>query len=156
MSFEFQIKQLKLWTYIDKAFILSKEPLLQTDIIDYAIENQIGSKNNVLTMIQQFLDAKMIHELELPPDGPGRPKKAYMRSQGQDEALLVNLGNLPQHLRIYIDEQAQKQQLGKGEILIQLVTWAFLQFQDGFTMQYTPAHLDRKNLQDLMLPRGIH
>ena len=156
MSFEFQIKQLKLWTYIDKAFILSKEPLLQTDIIDYAIENQIGSKKTVLTMIQQFLDAKMIHELELPPDGPGRPKKAYMRSQGQDEALLVNLGNLPQHLRIYIDEQAQKQQLGKGEILIQLVTWAFLHFQDGFTMQNTPAHLDRKNLQDLMLPRGIH
>ena len=44
MSIEFQLKQLKLWTFIDKAFLKSKEPLLQITIIDYAIENQISSK----------------------------------------------------------------------------------------------------------------
>ena len=156
MTFELQVRQLKLWMYIDKAFLRSTEPLLQTDILDYAIENQIGSKKTILTILQQFLDAKMIYELELPPDGPGRPKKAYVRSQGTDESLLDNLGYLPPNLRTYIDEQAQKQQLGKGEILIQLVVWAFLQFQEGFSFQYAPAHLDRKSLQDPILPRDIY
>ncbi|MFW9929278.1 MAG: hypothetical protein ACFFD1_07795 [Candidatus Thorarchaeota archaeon] len=143
--------QLRLWEYLDKKLIESKSAVLQNDLIKYAEESNLCSRKTVLTILNEFVEAKMIDEIELPPEGPGRPKKAYNRTKGKDESVIVNISKFPSILYTYITNQAEKNKLGKGEIITQLVTWAFLQlYEDTQFIEHAgipvPKHLNPPTL----------
>lgn len=130
-NFEREFRQLHLWQYIDRNLTLN-ETISQADIISHAENNDFGSRKSVLEMLNCFVEQKLINEIELPPEGPGRPKKAYIRPEAKEETAFINLGNLPEIFKDYIDQQAKQQKIGKGEIIMQILTWAYLQYQQGF------------------------
>ena len=45
---------------------------------------------------------------------------------------MINLGNLSEPLQEFITKQAKDQDLGKNEIILQILAWAYLQYQQGF------------------------
>lgn len=134
-NFKRQIRQFKLWQFMDKSFSI-QNTLLQSEILSYAQKNNLGSKKTILTMLKEFIDHKMVEELELEPSGPGRPRKAYMLPQNrEDETILVNFGILPIPLCDFIKEQSLAQKVGKSEVITQLLTWAYLQYQSGLLLE---------------------
>ncbi|MHA1984903.1 MAG: hypothetical protein ACW967_11145, partial [Candidatus Hodarchaeales archaeon] len=95
ISFELKIRQLKIWEYLDSSFINQNEPILQSEIVDFAENNKLGSKKSVLNILKELKELNMVKEIELIPEGPGRPKKAYERYESKEESILVNVGELP-------------------------------------------------------------
>ncbi|MHA2362519.1 MAG: hypothetical protein ACXAC7_01080 [Candidatus Hodarchaeales archaeon] len=145
-NFEKKIRQLRLWQFVDRGLALNPQ-VLQSNIIEYAIQNQLGSRKSVLAILSNLLELKMIKEIELPPEKPGRPKKAYTRPKSEEEPILINLGALPESFHLYINEEAESQQLGKNEIVIQLLKWTFVQYLEGIQKQdkpleKLPSHLE--------------
>lgn len=131
-NFQRQIRQFKLWQFIDTS-LACQDMILQSDILSYTEKHSLGSKKTVLTMLNEFIENKMIEKLELPPKGPGRPRKAYSlpQSKREDEPILINLAQLPMPLYSFIQEQSTTQKQGKSEVITQLLSWAFLQYQSG-------------------------
>ena len=150
MNFQREIRRFRLWQFID-CLLTRNNRVLESEIIKYSSDNNIGSKKTVINMLEQFIENKLIEETDLPLKGKGRPKKAYHRPQrGKDEAILINLANLPCLLRKYIEEQSISQNSGKSEVIIQLLTWTFLLYHNSLLSEkpvskdHLPPHLESK------------
>jgi hypothetical protein len=151
-NFTRQIRQFKLWQFVDKS-LAGQNTLLQSEILQFSKKHNLGSKKTVLTVLNEFIQNKMIIELALPPQGPGRPRKAYSLPQKSDEEpILINLSQLPIPLYNFIQVQSSTQKQGKSEVITQLLSWAFLQYQHGLAeMDRTPRkpfppHLQSKEM----------
>ncbi|MFX0204710.1 MAG: hypothetical protein ACFFDT_01900 [Candidatus Hodarchaeota archaeon] len=148
-----QIRQFRLWQFIDKS-LAAQDSLPQSEILLFSQEHDLGSKKTILSMLKEFIDNRMIKELELPPNGPGRPRKAYiLPPKKEDETVLINLGHLPVPLCDFIQEQSTTLKLGKSEVINQLLTWAYLQYQYGLNLenqspkQPLPPHLKSQEIR---------
>ncbi|MFX0172987.1 MAG: hypothetical protein ACFE9L_13825 [Candidatus Hodarchaeota archaeon] len=106
-NFQHQIKQFKLWQFID-TYLANQDMILQSDLLSFTEKHSLGSKKTILAILNEFIANKMIEELELPPKGPGRPRKAYSLSQNKrdDEPILINLAQLPAPVYSFIQEQS--------------------------------------------------
>ncbi|MFX0181447.1 MAG: hypothetical protein ACFE95_00085 [Candidatus Hodarchaeota archaeon] len=151
-NFQRQTRQFKLWQFIDTS-LAHQDMILQSDVLSFTEKHNLGSKKTVLTMLNEFIENKMIEELELPPKGPGRPRKAYSLPQGkrEDEPVLINLGQLPVPLYSFIQEQSTTRKQGKSEVITQLLSWAFLQYQSALyemnqLKEPLPPHLKSSEL----------
>ncbi|MFW9905611.1 MAG: hypothetical protein ACFFFH_14860 [Candidatus Thorarchaeota archaeon] len=152
-NYKRQIRQFKLWQFIDKS-LTAQESLPQSEILLFSQEHDLGSKKTILSILKEFIDNSMIKELELSPDGPGRPRKAYiLPPKKEDETILINLGHLPVPLYHFIHEQSTTLKLGKNEVINQLLTWAYLQYQYGLNLenqapnQPLPPHLNSQEIK---------
>ena len=146
-TFKRQIRELKLWQFIDRS-LTTQDTILQSDVFLFTENHQLGSNKTILSILNEVVENKMIEEVEIPPQGRGRPKKGYTSPQKrEDETILINLGNLPCPLSQFIDEQSTSQKQGKSEIITQLLAWSFLQYQHGIQDLYhspkdpIPPHL---------------
>ncbi|MHA2247559.1 MAG: hypothetical protein ACXADY_21605 [Candidatus Hodarchaeales archaeon] len=138
---------------MDKSLAV-QDTLSQSEILLYSKEHNLGSKKTILYMLKEFIDNRMIKELVLPPDGPGRPRKAYMLPpRKEEETILINLGYLPVPLCDFIQEQSTTLKRGKSEVINQLLTWAYLQYQNGLNIEDQtpkeplPPHLKSKEIK---------
>ncbi|MFX0013472.1 MAG: hypothetical protein ACFFB2_14505 [Promethearchaeota archaeon] len=152
-NYKRQIRQYKLWQFMDKSLAI-QETLPQSEILLYSQEHNLGSKKTVLSILKEFIDNKMIKELELPQNGPGRPRKAYtLPPRKEHETILINLGYLPVPLYDFIQEQSTTLKLGKSEVINQLLTWAYLQYQYGLYIENQtpkeslPPHLKSQEIK---------
>ncbi|OLS20600.1 MAG: hypothetical protein HeimC3_39820 [Candidatus Heimdallarchaeota archaeon LC_3] len=154
-SFEYKLRLLRIWEFLDLKFSTSEEAVKQSEIIDHALNNKLGSRKSIINVLQKFVETNMIHELELPSKGPGRPKKAYKRWQSVDEPLLINLGELPPTLNEYITKRSEKLHLGKGKVMLQMVVWAFLQFYEEQQYNLRGPYPVPKHLSGPISPRDM-
>lgn len=148
-----QIRQFKLWQFIDKS-LATQDSLSQSEILLFSQEHNLGSKKTILSMLKEFIDNKMIKDVDLPPNGPGRPRKAYvLPPRKEDETILINLSYLPVPLCDFIQEQSTTLKLGKCEVINQLLTWAYLQYQYGLYIENQtpkeslPPHLKSQEIK---------
>lgn len=151
-SFEHKIRQLKIWEFLDFSFSNQKIPILQSEIVDFAEKNKLGSKKSVLNILQELKELKMVKEIEISPEGPGRPKKAYERFESEEESILVNLGELPPVIIDYIKSRSKQAKIGRGKVLLQMVVWSFLQYYEENQFEHLspypkPRHLDKPSLK---------
>jgi hypothetical protein len=58
-NFQRQIKQFKLWQFIDTS-LACQNMILQSAILSYTEKHSLGSKKTVLTMLNEFIGNKMI------------------------------------------------------------------------------------------------
>ncbi|MFX1515942.1 MAG: hypothetical protein ACFFC6_06510 [Promethearchaeota archaeon] len=148
-----QIRQFKLWQFIDKS-LAAQDSLSQSEILLFSQKHDLGSKKTILSMLKEFIDNGMIKDMELPPNGPGRPRKAYvLPPRKEDETILINLGYLPVPLYNFIQEQSTALKLGKNEVVNQLLSWAYLQYQYGLGIENQtpkeslPPHLKSQEIK---------
>ena len=154
-SFEYKLRQLRIWEFLDLKFSQSKNPVEQAEIIEYSLNNKLGSRKSIINVLQEFVETKMVQELELSSEGPGRPKKAYKRWQSMDESLIVNLGELPPALNDYLTQRSEKLKQGKGKVMLQMVVWAFLQFYEEHNYNLQSPYPTPKHLIEPISPRDI-
>lgn len=152
MNFERQFRQYQIWQFIDRQ-LATADVVAQAEILSYAQSNSLGSKKTVLAILSEFCKAEMIAMVELTPEGPGRPRKAYTRPSSESSvvSLLIDLSALPKPLQGFIDVESKKQELGKSEIVTQILSWAFLQFLDNYQddvrpVKPLPSHITEKGL----------
>ncbi|MHA1227090.1 MAG: hypothetical protein ACTSPV_10150 [Candidatus Hodarchaeales archaeon] len=103
-----------------------------SEILEFGHKQNLGSTKTILALVNSLVESKFIKVIEIPNDGPGRPKKAFARpDKGSDEIIQINLALLPSPLRSFIDNESQKQSKGKSEIITQFLVWSFLFYQNG-------------------------
>ena len=155
-SSERKIKNFTLWKYIDN-FLVNNESILQSEIIEYAETHALGSKKTILQALQIFLSNKLLVEVELLSDNPGRPKKAYKRPNKIDnipDIGLIDLKELPDPLYEYICQQSISSTRTKIDIANQLLIWAFNYLQsfsyDNSKPDFIHNYLNKSsNLQEI-------
>ena len=155
ISFEHKFRQLKIWEYLDSSFSNHKDPVSQSKIVKFAEKNKLGSKKSVLNILQDFKELKLVKEIELTPEGPGRPKKAYERYKGEDESILVNIGELPPVVSNYLNDKSKQAKIGKGKAVLQIIVTAFLQYYEVNNYQYLNPYPKPKHLEKPIPPRDL-
>jgi hypothetical protein len=155
VSFEQKIRQLKIWEFLDYSFSSQKDPILQAKIVEFAEKNKLGSKKSVLSILQELKEKNMIKEIELTPEGPGRPKKAYQRHESEEESILVNIGELPPVINNYITAKSKQTKLGKGKVMLQMIVSAFLQFYEEGQYEHLSPYPKPKHLDKPIPPREL-
>ena len=81
-----------------------------------------------------------------------------MDSEGNDEPIIINLKELPPIINSYISSKVEKEKIGKGKILLQLVAWAFMQLYEHdqvYSNQYPGPHQPPKHLREPVYPREL-
>jgi hypothetical protein len=154
-SFEHKIRQLKIWEYLDSSFSNQNDPILQSEIVKFAEKNKLGSKKSVLNILKELKELNMVKELELNPEGPGRPRKAYGRYQSKEESILVNIGDLPSVIHDYINKKSKQGKIGKGKVMMQMVSMVFLQYYEESQYQHLSPYPKPKHLDKPIPPREL-
>jgi hypothetical protein len=155
-SFEHKIRQLKIWEFLDYSFSGQKDPILQSEIVEFAEKNKLGSKKSVLNILHELKGFDTIKEIELTPEGPGRPKKAYERYESKEESLLVDIGELPPVINNYISNKSKQTKVGKGKVILQMIVWSFLQFYEEGQYEHLSPYPKPKHLEKPISPRELY
>lgn len=145
-SFEKQFRSYKLWTWL-YAQLQANELVNQIDILTYGEKNNLGSKKSILAILNEFIDSKLIQEVDLNTNSVGRPKKAYSKFKGDNiELTLLNLADFPPIVKEFIDAESTKENILPTEAIIRLVAWAYnflvsSQYADTKPLNELPEHL---------------
>ena len=130
-AYEKNIRQFKLWRYIDR-FLIQNEFILQSTVVEYAKKENLGSKKSVISILTDLVKEKILKEVEIKVTSPGRPKKGYSRSEeGEPDIILVNLSQLPDILHREINSQSELQGIDRGEGFVQIITYLLFQYLRG-------------------------
>lgn len=141
-SFERQVKSYKLWTWLYNK-LLTNESVFQSEIIEYGEQHNLGSKKSILHLLADFIESKLVEEIELNTNSVGRPKKAYKKIKDKEiDNIILNLAELPPQVNEFIQSESQSEEVLPGEIIIKLVSWAY-------TMLVSTQYSDSRPIQDL-------
>ena len=124
-SFERQVKSYKLWTWLYSQ-LQKQEIINQNDIIEFAEKNNLGSKKSILSILNDFINSKLIQEVELSTNTVGRPKKGYSKFKETNFDLsMINLAELPPVVKDFINSESEKEKILPTDVIIKLVSWAY-------------------------------
>jgi len=145
-SFESQIRSYKLWTWL-YGQLQKNEQVNQSDIIDYADKEHLGSKKSVLNNLNEFIESKLIQEIDITSSSVGRPKKAYCKIKEDNiDLTLLNLAEFPPIVKEFIKKESETEEVLPTEVIIRLVSWAFnflvsSQYADSKPISDLPEYL---------------
>ena len=124
-SFEHQVRSYKLWTWLYGQLQL-KEIVNQQDIIDFGEKNNLGSKKSIVNILNEYIDSKLIQEVEINSNSVGRPKKGYSKFLSANiDLILLNLTELPPVVKDFVKGESKSKNILPTEVIINLVSWAF-------------------------------
>ena len=147
-SIERKIKSYKLWTWLYNQ-LLTQDVVKQSDIIEYGENASLGSKKTILSMLSEFVESKLIQEVELPNISPGRPKKGYSKVKEKEMDLITfNLADLPENLYEFIQEESEKEKITPNQVITRLISWSYnfllsTPYSDMKPVENLPEHLKK-------------
>ena len=144
-SFEHQHRSYRIWTWL-YGQLQKNEFVNQSEIIEYAEKNSLGSKKSVLGIINEFVSSKLLQEVDLNSNSVGRPKKGYSKfKENNIDLILFNLAEIPPTVKEFISDQAVTEKITPTEVIIKLLSWSYnflfsMQYEDTKPLEI-PDHL---------------
>ena len=145
-SFERQVRSYRLWNWL-YGQLQGNEEINQIDILDYADKNKLGSKKSVLGILNDFIESKLIQEVDINTSAVGRPKKAYTKFKEDNiDLTLLNLAEFPPVVKEFIHNESKHEDIIPTEVIVRLVSWAYnflvsSQYADSKPVSNLPDHL---------------
>ncbi len=149
-SFERQVRSYKIWNWL-YGQLQVKEEINQIDILDYADKNNLGSKKSVLNILNDFIESKLIQEVDINSPSVGRPRKAYSKFKEDNiDLALLNLAVFPPVVKEFIHNESKSENILPTEVIIRLVSWAYnflvsSQYADSKPISNLPDYLKTNN-----------
>jgi hypothetical protein len=133
---------------------MTNEIVNQIDIVAYGETNNLGSKKSILSLISEFIENKLIQEVELPTTSPGRPKKGYSKIKEKEIDLITfNLSELPSPLYEFVQEESSKEKITPNQVITRLISWSYnfllsTPYTDSKPIENLPEHLKKASNLD--------
>lgn len=146
-SFEHQVRSYKLWTWLYGQLQVN-EMINQADIIEYCEKNNLGSKKSILGILNEFIDSRLIQEVEISTNSVGRPKKGYQKIKTDNiDLTLLNMADFPPIVKEFIKSESEREKIIPTEVIIKLVAWSYNYL---VTMQYPNNDRPVKDLPEYL------